>query len=292
MIAAPGKYDALLLEVLAAGRMLLERGEGALATVRHCVTLFEDDPLVNAGHGSVLNEQGDVELDAAIMDGRDLSAGAIAGVRGIKNPVLLADRVRTHSEHVFLVGEGANVFARVQGIETAPPEYFRTPEREAQLELARSAGVVTLDHAAQSERKYGTVGAVAFDRFHNVAAATSTGGIVNKAYGRIGDSAVIGAGTCAENAAGAVSCTGIGEHFLRTTLAHEMVVYLRAPEESAQGAADRGIAHLVARVNGKGGVIVVDRMGRCGIAHSTPHMIAAFIEHGGPSTIQGAVSKR
>ncbi len=289
MIAARDRYDTLLLRVLEAGRALLCEGRDAVATVRHCVTLLEDDELLNAGRGSVLNERGEVELDAAIMDGSDLSAGAIAGVRGIRNPVLLADCVRARSEHVFLAGEGAEAFARVHGIETAPPEYFRTPEREAQWKAARDANVVTLDHAVVGEKKFGTVGAVACDSSGAVAAATSTGGIVNKAYGRIGDSAVIGAGTYADNAAGAVSCTGIGEHFLRTALAHEIAVYLRTSgEDPAQAAAERGIAHLVARVDGKGGVIVVDRFGRCGIAHSTPHMVAASIEHGGASTIHRA----
>ncbi len=286
MLAHKEMYRALLKEVLTAGKKLLASDASALDTVTHCVSLLENDPLLNAGRGSVLTAEGTVEMDASIMDGRDLSAGAVAGVTIVKNPITLARAIQQAGEHVFLVGEGAHACAKALGIQTESAEYFITPARVTQLKEVKEKNIVSLDHSQPhtAERKFGTVGAVAYDTTGNLASATSTGGTVNKRFGRVGDTPIIGAGTYADNTSGAISCTGIGEHFLRTVLAKEIATYLRDERVTAQEGAERGISYLVERVHGLGGVIVLDRFGRCGTAHSTPHLLAGYIEHGG--TIQ------
>src|SRR6202040_550885 len=185
-IHAPERYDGSLRRIIEAGAQLLETGASALDAVTHCVMLLEDDPLYNAGRGSVLNVDGIVECDASIMDGRTLDAGAIAGVRGVRNPVLLARAVMEKSEHVFLIGEGAERFAREHGISFEDAEYFLTEARIAQLAEAKKKQAIVFDHSKANERKLGTVGAVARDRSGNLAAATSTGGLVNQQWGRVG----------------------------------------------------------------------------------------------------------
>lgn len=282
MIAHKNEYTALLSRILTEGGNMLKNGANALDTVTYCVTQMEDDPLLNAGYGSVLTAEGTVEMDASIMDGKDLSAGAVANVTTIRNPIALARAIQHEKAHVFLVGEGAQAFARAHGFSMESPDYFKTPARIAQLMEAQQKNTVTLDHMdhAPVEKKFGTVGAVAYDTCGNLASATSTGGTVNKRFGRVGDTPVIGAGTYADNTSGAVSCTGIGEHFLRTSLAKEITGYLRDEHTTAQQSAEKGIAYLVERVQGLGGVIVIDRHGRCGTANSTPHLLAGYIEHG------------
>jgi L-asparaginase / beta-aspartyl-peptidase len=284
MISKREDYHALLTRILTAGVEMLKHDASALDVVTHCVSLLEDDPLVNAGHGSVLNAEGEVEMDASIMDGRDLSAGAVAGVTSVRNPVQLARAILEAREHVFLLGKGAELFAQAHHIPTESPDYFITPARIAQLKEVQTQGGVALDHSesATSEKKFGTVGAVAYDTKGNLASATSTGGLVNKHFGRIGDTPVIGAGTYADNTSGAISCTGFGEHILRTSLSKEIAVYLRDEQLTAQEGAERGIAYLVECVNGMGGVIVIDRHGRCGTAHSTPNLLAGYVERSGP----------
>jgi beta-aspartyl-peptidase (threonine type) len=274
-ISDPEKYETSLRAIIEKGATLLAQGASALNAVTHCVTLLEDDPLYNAGRGSVLNAQGFVDCDASIMDGRTLAAGAIAGVRGIRNPVLLARAVLEASEHVFLIGEGAEDFARAHQIAFAEADYFLTDHRVAQLARVKEKQGVALDHSQQNDLKLGTVGAVARDRDGNLAAATSTGGLVNKQFGRVGDSAVIGAGTYADNASCAVSCTGIGEHFLRTSLARTAAFFVEDQGLHAQAAADAAIAYLTRKVQGLGGLILIDREGRCASAHSTPEMLWA-----------------
>nr|WP_245433869.1 isoaspartyl peptidase/L-asparaginase family protein [Methylocystis hirsuta] len=242
--------------------------------------LLEDDPLYNAGRGSVLNADGTVECDASVMDGRTLDAGAIAGVRGVRNPVLLARAVMEKSGHVFLIGEGAERFAREHGIPFEDAEYFLTEARIAQLAKAKEKQAIVLDHSQTNERKLGTVGAVARDRCGNLAAATSTGGVVNQQCGRVGDSAVIGAGTFADNASCAISCTGVGEHFLRTSLAKTAALFIEYRGMRADEAADAAIQYLVDKVHGFGGLIIVDRDGACARAHSTPGMVTATVQNG------------
>ena len=249
-IHAPERYEGSLRHVIEAGAHLLETGALALDGVNHCVVLLEDDPLYNAGRGSVLNVDGIVVCDASIMDGRTLDAGAIAGVRGVRNPVLLARAVMEKSEHVFLIGEGAERFARAHGISFEDAEYFLTEARIAQLAKAKERQAIFLDHSQTNERKLGTVGAVARDKSGNLAAATSTGGVVNQRWGRVGDSAIIGAGTFADNASCAISCTGVGEHFLRTSLAKTAALFVEYRGMRADEAADAAIRHLVDKVHG------------------------------------------
>jgi beta-aspartyl-peptidase (threonine type) len=253
--------------------------------VESCASQLEDDPLFNAGCGSVLNEFGRVEMDAGIMDGRDLAAGAVAAVSNIANPIQLARLVMDGSEHVLLIGEGAMRFAEHCGMPHTPDHYFVTPERIAQLEQARLTHRMMLDHddsEADSEaQKYGTIGAVAWDQAGNLAAATSTGGIVNKRMGRVGDSPIIGAGVYADNETCAVSATGYGEDFMRTVIAKTIADALYFKGGDARTAIDEGIAYLSRKVSGRGGVIVIDKQGNCASGFTTKKMIHGWIEHGG-----------
>jgi beta-aspartyl-peptidase (threonine type) len=217
------EYEAMLQTALDAGAKVLADGGDAMDAVKAAVIIMEDSPLFNAGKGAVFTWEGTNELDASIMDGRDRSAGAIAGVKTVKNPILLADTVRTDSEHVMLMGAGAEAFAVEKGFAVTPPEYFATPARREALERMKAKKLSALD----VDHKFGTVGAVALDRKGNLAAGTSTGGMTGKRWGRVGDAPVIGAGTYADNRACAVSATGWGEYFLRVGVAHEICARLR-----------------------------------------------------------------
>jgi beta-aspartyl-peptidase (threonine type) len=276
----PERYEGSLRQVVEAGARLLEAGASALKAVTHCVRLLEDDPLYNAGRGSVLNVDGDILCDASIMDGRALDAGAIAGVRGVRNPVVLARAVMEKSDHVFLIGGGAEEFAREQGLAFEDAAYFLTEARVAELAEAKKRQAIAPDHLLDEGGKHGTVGAVARDMWGNLAAATSTGGVTNQALGRVGDSPVIGAGTFADNATCAISCTGVGEHFLRTALARTAALFVEYRGMGAAEAADAGIQLLVDKVRGMGGLIIVDRNGACARAYSTPGMRSATAQNG------------
>ncbi len=276
----PERYEGSLRQVTEAGARLLKAGASALDVVTHCVTLLEDDPLYNAGRGSVLNVDGDIFFDASIMDGRSLDAGAIAGVRGVRNPVLLARAIMEKCAHVFLIGEGAERFAREHGLAFEDGAYFLTEARVVELAEAKKQQEIVLDHPRDQEGKLGTVGAVARDRWGNLAAATSTGGVTNQARGRGGDSPVIGAGTFADNVSCAISCTGVGEHFLRTALARTAALFVEYRGMGAAEAADAAIRLLVDRVQGAGGLIIVDRHGACARACSTPAMRTATAQNG------------
>ncbi|MEE4200164.1 isoaspartyl peptidase/L-asparaginase family protein, partial [Erythrobacter sp.] len=225
-------YEAALQNALDAGAAILADGGSAIAAVRAAIVPMEDDPLFNAGRGAVFTWDGVNELDASIMDGRDRSAGAVTGVTSIKNPILLADSVRTESEHVFLMGEGAEQFAATQDIETVGSEWFATEARRQSLERMKAEEMSALD----VDTKFGTVGAVALDMDGNLAAGTSTGGMTGKRWGRIGDAPVIGAGTYADNRACAVSATGWGEYFIRVGVSQEICTRIRlAPPGDAEG---------------------------------------------------------
>jgi len=276
------RYLESIRVVLEHGRETLGRGATAVEAVETCASLLEDDPLFNAGCGSVLNENGKVEMDAGIMDGRDLSAGAVAAIGNIANPVQLARLVMDGSEHVLLIGEGALRFAEHCGMRLTPDHYFLTPDRIQQLEEARLRGRIMLDHDSDGDQqKYGTIGAVARDRHGNLAAATSTGGIVNKRMGRVGDSPIIGAGVYADNATCAVSATGYGEEFMRAVFAKTIADAIDFLALDARAGADFGIDYLRRKVNGRGGVICIDKTGQCASAMTTPKMIHGWIEHGG-----------
>jgi beta-aspartyl-peptidase (threonine type) len=258
---------AALDRALAAGAEMLAGGGSALDSVERAACILEDDPNFNAGRGAVFTYQGTNELDAALMDGRTRNAGAVTGVTATRNPVSLARAVMEHSPHVFLSREGADQFSREHGLEQVGPEWFATDERRRQLETMRSDE----GHYFDEELKYGTVGAVAVDVHGNVAAATSTGGLTGKRWGRIGDTPLIGAGTYADDRSGAVSATGAGEYFIRAAVAHEICARIRMLGESATVAADKAIADVGA-LGGSGGVILVTPQGDAAWAFNTPGM--------------------
>ena len=251
-------YRAGLAAALDAGYAILEHGGTSLDAVTAAVRLMEDDPQFNAGRGAVLNQEGDAELDAAIMDGHGPRAGAVAGVRHVKNPVELARAVMEKSPHVLLVAEGAEEFALEQGVVLVPRGYFRTEGRERELEEARR-GESERPHAA-SPPGSGTVGAVALDRAGHLAAATSTGGLTNKHRGRVGDSPIIGAGTYADESC-AVSGTGQGEFFIRQVVAHDLCALVEYRHLTLDAAVREIIHDKLHRTGGEGGVIAVDRNG-------------------------------
>jgi beta-aspartyl-peptidase (threonine type) len=256
---------------LAEGTAILAGGGSALDAVEATVTILEDDPYFNAGRGAVFTHEGEIEHDAAIMDGRDRSAGAVTGTCHTRHPVSLARRVMEKSPHVMLRGIGAGQFSREQGLEQVDNEWFHTAERRRQWEEFRKRPAA---EAFDIDLKYGTVGAVALDPHGHVAAATSTGGLTGKRWGRIGDSPIIGAGTYADDRSGAVSATGAGEFFIRECVAHEIGARLRFVGESAQQAADTVMAEVKA-LGGTGGVIVVTPRGEGVCSFTSPGMYRA-----------------
>lgn len=263
-----------LKAALAAGADLLRAGGTALDAAEAAVAVLEDDPHFNAGRGSVFTWDGAIECDAAVMDGRDRTAGAVAGVTATRHPVRLARAVMAASPHVLLAGAGADAFSREQGLEQAGPDWFALPERRRQLDEIRARPDLPFD----SGMKYGTVGAVAVDEAGHLAAATSTGGLTAKRWGRIGDSPLIGAGTYADDRAAAISCTGSGEHFIRLGFAHELCARLRLTGADLDGIADDLLAELGA-LGGKGGFIAVTPDGRARWAFNTPGMYRGTASH-------------
>jgi beta-aspartyl-peptidase (threonine type) len=247
---------AALTDALRTGSDILAGGGNALDAVEAAVKKLEDNPHFNAGRGAVFTYQGTNELDAAIMEGTERRSGAVAGATSTRNPVTLARAVMEKSPHVMLSGAGADQFSRDQGLEQAGPDWFGLPERRRQLEEMKANGADWFD----VDMKYGTVGAVALDARGHVAAATSTGGITGKRWGRIGDSPIIGAGTYADDRAGAVSATGSGEFFIREAAAHEICARIRLLGQTAKAAADKVIAE-VGELGGTGGFIFVSRAG-------------------------------
>lgn len=280
--ASEAEFHHSITAILEKGRQRLTQGASALETVEYCVARLEDNPLYNAGRGSVLNAKGTVEMDAAIMNGADLRAGAAACVSQVKNPISLARRILDHGQNVLLMGEGALEFAKLCGLELCHEDYFITQPRIEQLKEAKAAGRITLDHERVSpSEKLGTVGAVARDLNGNLAAATSTGGLVNNHWGRVGDTPIIGAGVFADNESCAVSATGYGEEFLRTVLSKTIAMYVQLCGMDVATAAKAGVDYLVTRVQGEGGVIAIDADGRCASAQSTTGLICGWIEQGG-----------
>jgi len=261
-------YRADLARALDAGYEVLQAGGDSLDAVTAAVRILEDSPLFNAGRGAVFNHEGINELDASIMDGRTLKAGAVAGVRHVRNPVDLARRVMERSPHVLLSGAGAEEFALEQGIELVPRKYFFTERRWQQLERARAGDKL----GAAALGYFGTVGAVARDSRGNLAAATSTGGMTNKRWGRVGDSPIIGAGNYADNDSCAVSATGSGEFFIRSVLAHEISALMKYRGLAVEEAARQAVRERLQGIGGDGGVIVVDREGNVAMQFNTEGM--------------------
>jgi L-asparaginase / beta-aspartyl-peptidase len=275
--AKEAAYREVLAASLATGHAVLAANGGAVDAVLAAVRVMEDSPLFNAGRGSVFTADGRNEMDAAIMDGRTRAAGAVAGVTRVKNPILAAHAVMRRSAHVLLAGAGAEHFAQAQGIELVDPAYFHTDERWEQLERARATDRIALDHdfvpeGAATDRKFGTVGAVALDRAGNLAAGTSTGGLTNKRWGRIGDSPLIGAGTYADNATAAVSATGAGEYFIRAVAAHDLAARMRFTGASLAAAAEAALRDAVEPLGGRGGLIALDRQGNVATPFNTEGM--------------------
>jgi beta-aspartyl-peptidase (threonine type) len=258
---------AALDRSLEAGSKVLAGGGTALDAVEASVRVLEDDPNFNAGRGSVFTYDGRIEMDASIMDGRTRAAGAVTGISSTKNPISLARAVMEKSDHVFLSREGADAFSREQGLEQAPASYFETDFRRRQLEELKTKKVSALE----VEYKYGTVGAVALDSSGQVAAATSTGGMTGKRWGRIGDSPIIGAGTYADQRGCAVSATGWGEYFIRVGVAHAICARMQLGKQGAQSAAD-AVMDEVKQLGGDGGVIVVSPAGEMVYSFNTAGM--------------------
>ncbi|MBK0404854.1 isoaspartyl peptidase/L-asparaginase [Adhaeribacter sp. BT258] len=279
-------YQEGLNAALAAGYAVLEKGGTSLDAVEAAIRVMEDDPLFNAGKGAVFTHDGKNELDAAIMDGATLKAGSVAGVSTIRNPVSAARAVMEKSPHVMLVGRGAEQFAQEQKLEIVPPEYFYTEPRFKQLQKARETEKPALDHTTDTSgstlpvllegKKFGTVGAVALDKFGNLAAATSTGGMTNKRYGRVGDAPIIGAGTYANNQTCAVSATGHGEYFIRYTVASDISARMQYRHKSVRKAAQKVVMEKLVKAGGEGGVIALDRKGKFAMPFNSSGMFRGY----------------
>ena len=270
-----------------AGHQILAQGGTAVDAVVAAVKVMEDSPLFNAGKGSVLTNKEMVEMDASVMDGRDSNAGAIAGVRHIRNPIELARDVMLHSDHVFLMGEGAEEFAFSRGYEFTEQDYFFTERRYEQLQAMKEKNGFALSEAKYpDDRKHGTVGAVALDQQGNLAAATSTGGVTNKKFGRIGDSPIIGAGTIAENGNVAVSCTGMGEYFIRKTVAGDVAARMKYLKEDVHTACERIIQGDLKTIGGEGGLIALDGRGEIHFAMNSSGMYRAAIDCDGELSVK------
>ncbi|GJH02382.1 isoaspartyl peptidase/L-asparaginase family protein [Paraburkholderia terrae] len=298
---AEARYHAELRAVLVAAQRVLADGGSALDAVTQAVRLLEDCPLFNAGHGSVFTSAGTHELDASIMDGRTLEAGAVSCVKRVRNPIVAARHVLEYSEHVMFTAEGAEAFAQAQGLEFVDPSYFHTDARYRQWQLAREQQRAMLDHdgaalAAQEaasankealphepidpNKKFGTVGAVAVDLYGHVAAATSTGGITNKQLGRVGDAPLIGAGCYADDATCAVSTTGSGEMFMRMVAAYDVAAQMAYRGVSLDEAANDVVMNRLPRIDGRGGLIAVDAHGNVVLPFNTEGMYRGYARVG------------
>ncbi len=276
---------------LAAGFAVLEQGGSAVNAVKAAIVILEDNLLFNAGRGSVFTKKGVQEMDAAIMNGKDLAAGAVSGLRNVRNPIELANEVMLHSNHVFLSGKGANDFAIKQGIKLEPDEFFFSQFRYDQWKAIRDSDNYSLDHTHQGleelmrDKKFGTVGAVACDQNGDIAAATSTGGMTNKKYGRIGDSPLIGCGTYANNKTCAISCTGHGEPFICAVAAHDVSCLMEYKGLSLEAAMDIVIHDKLPKMDGEGGMIGVDAAGNVSMQLNSAGMYRGMMNSDGEKLI-------
>lgn len=285
------QYRETLEQALRAGHAILAKGGSALDAVEATIRVLEDSPLFNAGKGAVFTHEGRNELDASIMDGKTKAAGSVAGVTIIRNPITAARAVMEKSEHVMMVGRGAELFATKMGLEIVDPSYFWTERRwkslqkELQKEQQNHAGPHA-ELAWGDEKKFGTVGAVALDRAGNLAAGTSTGGMTNKQFGRVGDAPIIGAGTYAENESCAVSATGHGEFFIRWTVAHDIAALVKYKGMTVQQAGDEVIHRKLAPVKGEGGVIILDAKGNFAMPFNSEGMYRGWIGMDGRAEVR------
>ena len=273
------KYKMALNESILAGENILLNSGLAIDAVEASIRSLENNPLFNAGRGSVFSHEGEHEMDASIMNGKDLMAGAVAGVKNVKNPITLAKSVMQHSNHVFMAGHGAEVFAKQLNIEMAPNEYFFEQMRYDQLIQAKTNDRIELDHVdnkfENGEKKFGTVGAVALDVFGNISAGTSTGGMTNKKHGRVGDTPIIGAGTYANNQTCAVSCTGHGEFFIRSVVAYDISCLIEYKGFSLKDACNLVVKDKLVKIGGEGGLIALDARGNIELCFNSEGMYRA-----------------
>ncbi|MCY4778237.1 isoaspartyl peptidase/L-asparaginase [Sphingobacterium sp. UT-1RO-CII-1] len=286
-------YVAVLTRSLEVGYKQLKDGRTSIEAVEASIRVMEDSPLFNAGKGAVFNNEGKNELDASIMDGKTLKAGAIAGVSTIRNPIVAARTVMERSEHVMMVGDGAEKFAEAQGVEIVAPSYFWTKPRWEALQriLERDADKTELDHQANAiefakivDEKFGTVGCVALDNYGNLAAGTSTGGMTNKKYGRIGDSPVIGAGNYADSQV-AVSCTGWGEFYIRTVAAYDVAAQINYLSVGVEQAA-KNVINKIEELGGNGGMIALDKDGNVAMPFNTEGMYRGIVTAEGKIVVE------
>jgi beta-aspartyl-peptidase (threonine type) len=268
-----------LKNAIESGETILKNGGSSLDAVEKAIRSLEDNPLFNAGKGAVFSNAGKNEMDASIMNGEDLSAGAVAGILNIKNPISLAKGIMQKSEHVFLAGNGAIEFAKLIGSEFEEDAYFFEQMRFDQLQQAKQSDGVFLDHTTDKfengEKKFGTVGAVALDIHGNLAAGTSTGGMTNKKFGRVGDSPIIGAGTYANNETCAISCTGHGEFFIRSVVAHDISCLIEYKGLSLKEACDFVVMDKLVKIGGEGGLVSIDKNGNIEMPFNSEGMYRA-----------------
>jgi beta-aspartyl-peptidase (threonine type) len=280
-----------LNDSLAAGFAVLEEGGSAVNAVKASIVILEDNMLFNAGRGSVFTKKGLQEMDAAIMNGKNLKAGAVAGIRNVRNPIELATEVMINSNHVFLSGKGANDFAIKQGIKLEPDEFFYSQFRYDQWKAIRDSDNYSLDHTHQGlqelmkDKKFGTVGAVACDCNGNIAAATSTGGMTNKKYGRIGDSPLIGCGTYANNKTCAISCTGHGEPFICAVAAYDVSCLMEYKGMTMQQAMNEVVHSKLPKMDGEGGMIGVDAAGNVSMQFNSAGMYRGMMNSDGEKLV-------
>ncbi len=293
-------YKAKLEEAVLAGYKLLQAGKPGLDAVEAAIRILEDSPLFNAGKGAVFTNDGKNELDASIMNGKTLAAGAVAGLRHVKNPITLARAVMERSPHVMMVGEGAEKFAKEQNIDLVDEKYFWTQARWDALQLVikeeeqqkakanepTKPSVAELPARSLPENRFGTVGAVALDKFGDLAAGTSTGGMTNKRYGRVGDAPIIGAGTYANNDSCAVSATGWGEFFIRLGVARDIGALMEYRAMPIQAAADLVIKQKLQKLGGDGGIIAIDKFGNMAISFNSDGMYRAYIGPDGKPVVE------
>ena len=279
--------ETVMMNALQAGYDILEAGGNSMDAVSAAIVILEDSPLFNAGKGAVFTSEGTHELDASIMDGETLNTGAVAGVKNTKNPIKLARLVMEQSKHVLMAGSGAESFGKQHGIELVDQSYFFTERQKANLENAKAKekSQSSLD-SGKDYRYYGTVGAVALDKSGNLAAGTSTGGMTNKRFGRIGDSPIVGAGTYASNQSCAVSGTGHGEYFIRLNVARDIAALMEYQGLSAEEASREVIHNKLTDLGGGGGVIVIDREGRMAMPFNTMGMRRGYVDSSAEFVVQ------
>ena len=281
------QYHEKLSEALTTGYSLLRNHGTSLDAVVAVIKILEDSPLFNAGKGAVFTHEGTNELDASIMDGKTMNAGAVAAVKHVKNTIALARLVMDKSKHVMMVGDGAEFFGKAHGIEMVPQEYFFTQRRWDQLQKAietEQADSIRKAKDDSTDGRHGTAGCVALDEYGNLAAGTSTGGITNKRFGRVGDSPIIGAGNYASNATCAVSCTGDGEYFIRTDAAHSVSMMMEFGAMTVQQAAKKAIDR-VGTISGTGGLIALDKDGNFAMSFNTEGMYRGYIDDEGKPVV-------